>query len=357
MRNQSWIRNPKFDMAFIIAPCLIPPLILLLIDQKISEIDTIPVWLWSILIIGVDVSHVYSTLFRTYLDPAERKNYREALILVPTFAWCASFIVYKFDSLIFWRLLAYIAAFHFIRQQYGFMMIYYRTSIKGGFSDFVNKAAIYAVTLYPLIYWHTHKRNFDWFVEGDFIRLSPIIEQFAFCVFISILAAYFVLEFIAVRKGDLNIAKNLLLISTFAAWYVGIVYFDSDIAFTATNVISHGIPYIALIWSYKNNQYSFKSSDLYSAVFSVRMLPTYITILLVFAYLEEAFWDIMIWKEKLELFPFADSLRQIDFTDYAPLIVATLVLPQLTHYILDAYIWKIGNMSKEQKTFLISNSR
>ena len=36
--------------------------------------------------------------------------------------------------------------------------------------------------------------------------------------------------------------------SAIIAWGVGIVGSDSDLAFTALNVLAHGIPYLALVW-------------------------------------------------------------------------------------------------------------
>ena len=35
---------------------------------------------------------------------------------------------------------------------------------------------------------------------------------------------------------------------------MGIVYFKGDLTFTLLNVVSHGIPYYALVWAYGNNQ-------------------------------------------------------------------------------------------------------
>ena len=67
--------------------------------------------------------------------------------------------------MVFWRCLAYLAAFHFVRQQYGFMMLYGRRERQ---RRWIDQAAIYAATLYPLAWWHLHPRHFDWFIAGDF---------------------------------------------------------------------------------------------------------------------------------------------------------------------------------------------
>ena len=53
-----------------------------------------------------------------------------------------------------------------------------------------------------------------------------------------------------VTDGFLNIGKDIVVATTAICWYVGIVVFNSDYAFTVTNVIIHGVPYFALIYVY-----------------------------------------------------------------------------------------------------------
>src|SRR5262249_61738873 len=44
--------------------------------------------------------------------------------------------------------------------------------------------------------------------------------------------------------------KDILVATTAACWYAGIVAQNSDYAFTVTNVLIHGIPYMALVYWY-----------------------------------------------------------------------------------------------------------
>ena len=39
-------------------------------------------------------------------------------------------------------------------------------------------------------------------------------------------------------------------ITTALCWHVGIITFNSDYAFTVTNVVIHGIPYLVLVYWY-----------------------------------------------------------------------------------------------------------
>jgi hypothetical protein len=51
------------------------------------------------------------------------------------------------------------------------------------------------------------------------------------------------------RTRTFNVPRNLLLAGTLVSWYVGIVLFNGDLIFTLLNVVSHGIPYLALVWA------------------------------------------------------------------------------------------------------------
>jgi hypothetical protein len=124
--------------------------------------------MWGVLIVGIDVAHVYSTIYRTYLDPVERSRLTSWLILLPLAAWAGGVLVYSWSAAVFWSLLAYTAVFHFVRQQYGFLMIYSRGErALPPFCGLIDRAAIYTATVGPLLYWHTHlPRRFVWFIDG-----------------------------------------------------------------------------------------------------------------------------------------------------------------------------------------------
>ncbi|MFX7784540.1 hypothetical protein ABTJ92_20165, partial [Acinetobacter baumannii] len=77
------------------------------------------------------------------------------LVSVPVFCWLAGFLLYLQGAGAFWSALAYLAVFHFVRQQYGFLRIYSRHE-PGGFARKIDAALIYLATRYPLAYWHAH---------------------------------------------------------------------------------------------------------------------------------------------------------------------------------------------------------
>jgi hypothetical protein len=114
-------------------------------------------------------------------------------------------------------------------------------------SWWIDAAAVYLATVYPLAFWMTSlPRNFQWFVANDFFALPAFVETVFFPLYVIVLTAYFAKSvYLYKTKGFLNPGKDIVVATTAVCWYVGIVAFNSDYAFTVTNVIIHGVPYFA----------------------------------------------------------------------------------------------------------------
>lgn len=344
--RQPWIYRATPDLVFVLAPAFVATLAVLLLPSVFGEGKGLGPMAWLVLVAGVDVAHVYSTLWRTYLDPQERRKYRLHFILIPLLAYLVGALLHLLGGMLFWRVLAYLAVFHFIRQQYGFMALYARKDGRLGWERQLDAATIYAATLYPLIHWHTHlPRPFNWFVEGDFLALNaPWLAGVAGGVYLGLLLAYFAKEvFMAYQGRALNLPKNLVLLGTAISWYVGIILMQGDLAFTATNVLAHGIPYMALVWMYGRKKAAKAPIPAVGIgkYFQLRMLPVYLGLLLVIAYFEEGIWDALVWRDHVGLFPWAAELPNLSDPLMLALVVPLLAVPQVTHYVLDGFIWKM----------------
>ena len=363
-KMQPWIVSSRFDLVFIVGPALFITALVLGFQDIILKTKDVPPWIWMLLIVGVDVSHVYSTIFRTYLDKEELQKRQALYFLAPLTAWIVGCFLYSIDGLVFWRVLAYLAVFHFVRQQYGFMMLYDRGN-RSKISKYIDQAVIYLATIYPLVYWHTHARNFDWFVEGDFLTFKAAAwSAFIGFVYAVLMAMYVVKETAEFFKtGYINVPKNLLLTGTAISWYVGIIAFNNDIAFTATNVIAHGVPYTALIWVYGYNQNAVKKDNgpyiaaWIGRLFRKEYIPAYLAILFMAAFFEEGLWDGFLWREHGRLFGFSNLLPPVQSDLAMVWIVPLLTLPQATHYILDAFIWRKGLKDSQWTEILFFRGR
>lgn len=75
-------------------------------------------------------------------------------------------------------------------------------------------------------------------------------------------------------------------------------------------------------------------------MFDYKGLSIFILTLLLLAYGEEFLWDVFVWNDHPEIFPavFDPVSGGVALT----VLVPFLVLPQVTHYILDGFIWRFS---------------
>ena len=123
-------------------------------------------------------------------------------------------------------------------------------------------------------------------------------------------------------------------VTTAACWYAGIVATNSDFAFTVTNVLIHGIPYFALVYWYGRRRAGVEAGRGVWRLFARGPAPMLAT-LWAAAFIEELLWDKAIWHDRAWLFG-----ASFDLGDLRAVVVPLLALPQLTHYILDGFIWR-----------------
>jgi len=210
--------------------------------------EATPPWLFLAAVVFVDVAHVWATTYRVYLDPEERARRPGLYLGIPIAAWVGGVLLHSLSAALFWRALAYLAVFHFVRQQYGWVALYRRRLGEASQLDRrLDDAAIYSATLYPLLYWHAHlPREFAWFLEGDFLPGLPASAATVLLpVHLAISAAWAARQLQLLATGrPVSAGKALIVTTTWATWFVGIVLLDSDFAFTVTNVLVHGVPYI-----------------------------------------------------------------------------------------------------------------
>ena len=334
----------KEDLLFILLPPFVVLMVVLFLPSSILEASEMPPWVWLLLVVGVDVSHVYSTLYRTYFKSTAIEKYGKVLYFLPVIGFVGAVFIYSFGERWFWTCLAYLAVFHFVRQQYGFMKRYARFDQSSHIVQRLESLIIYAGTLYPIAYWHLiPDRKFNWFIEEDFYSWNGTtqIKIFFLILYVIIIAIWFFLIARELKQGKLNLSKHLIILGTYLSWYFGIVYFNSDIAFTALNVVSHGIPYMALIYFSEKNNEATSSESLFSK-WKQWSWALFLISLLAFAFIEEALWDGLHWRDHEAIFSWIYFLPIIRATEWQSFVVPLLALPQITHYLIDGVIWRKG---------------
>lgn len=334
--KQPWIHNAKTDWWFILSPPFLILLVIFLFQKQIQGLENNhSFYTWLFLIVFVDVAHVYSTLFKTYFVKGEVQKRKLLYWGIPVLSWLLGVALFQFGSLVFWSGLALAAVFHFIRQQYGFMRIYARFELNN-WSKRIDEVAVYSATVYPMLYWFKTPRAFTWFVENEFdwLKNLPDYTGFITVIYVVILMVWILKTVFEVFKtGNFNIPKIALIVGTYLSWYFGIVYFNNDLVFTFLNVISHGIPYIALVYIREIRQKEKHQLDRLSVFKSFLGIFLFIGVILGFAFFEEFLWEVLVWNEHFSLdLHVSENILQF--------LVPMLVVPQLSHYLLDGFIWR-----------------
>lgn len=333
--NNRWLFSTTIDLSVFLGSAVVS-LLLLAVGWQLGILnDDSPEWTWVSAVLLIDVAHVWSTSFRVYFDTEELKRRLGLYLLVPVFGYSVGVALYSEGELVFWRALAIVAVFHFVRQQYGWVALYRRKlGERERWTWWIDAAAVYLATVYPLAFWMTSlPRNFNWFVANDFILLPDIVDDIVFPLYILALSAYFAKSiYLYFSKGFLNPGKDIVVATTAVCWYAGIVLFNSDYAFTVTNVIIHGVPYFALIWFYAKARRE-TGTRVYRTLSQHWLI--FLATLWALAYIEELLWSRGVWHERQWLFG-ADW----DWTEWKMWLVPLLAVPQLTHYILDGFIWR-----------------
>ena len=130
-----------------------------------------------------------------------------------------------------------------------------------------------------------------------------------------------------------------LVLSTAACWGAGIVLTNADYAFTVTNVLIHGIPYLGLTLLYGRVRGAQIPRSLLGRIMRAGV-PVALLLLLGLAFAEEWLWDRYVWQERAWLFGEGSGASPSALVWLVPL----LSLPQTTHYALDGLVWrKQGN--------------
>lgn len=330
-----WLFGAKTDLA-VFGGSAILALALVAIGAPLGllHVDS-PEWIWLACILGIDVAHVWSTSFRVYLDPSEVRRRPLLYLGLPVLCYALGVLVHAFASHAFWTALAYLAVFHFVRQQAGWVKLYQRRQAVSRFDRALDLATVYVATLYPILWWHGHlPRQFHWFLEGDFIvTASGALSDALMPVYWGIGGVYLARQVFLAARGELQVGKALVVVTTWACWYVGIIALDSDYAFTVTNVLIHGIPYLALTFRYGRARA--KTSDAMRRVLRGGLVAFLATVVIA-AFLEELFWDRYVWHERSWLFGEGVTLEGLALTFVVPL----LALPQAVHYALDGFVWR-----------------
>lgn len=344
-----WIVSPGFDLTLLAVPALATALALVLP----APAGGLPLWGFLLLVVAFDVAHVWSTLYLSYLD-REAMARRRLLFLLPVpLSILVSYRLHAHSPALFWTLLAYVAIHHFAAQQWGFIALYkLRAGERDPVDRYLDKWTLWVGALGPVLWWHASPdARFDWFGHGEqfLFPLDPGLK-----VDIAFVMGAFALAWTARQAwhlawGRLSAGKVLWMVAAWLSWSLGIGLADHPLVSLAAINLLHGLPFLGLVWFRCNRRWEGQteaaSSPLLARLSQRRAVWAFYGLLLGLALVEEGLWDGVVWGvyvaglTGLEPPALGDGARS--------LLVAVLATPQIVHYYLDAWLWKLDGSNPD----------
>ncbi len=365
--SAKWLVSRRFDLGMVLTPAAAALVSLLLLGTG----PEIPLWAFLLLIVAFDVAHVWATIYVTYLDPEVWRRRRLLLIGTPLVALFAAFRLHQHSPTLYWTILAYVAIYHFIKQLWGMVALYKaRAGERSTFDYYLDRWTLWVGALGPVALWHASpSRQFDWFNAGESF-IAPIDPALA--PDIVFIMAGFALVYVGrqvQQRARFNVGKNLWMAASWVSWSVGIGFSDHPLVSAAFLNLFHGIPFIGLVWhrcSHRADDSPCEPPGEPAADspddpagrpwFSRRWFWFYAPILIL-AVAEESLWDALVWKEYLPSIigpSIGGELSEIALSA----AVAVLSVPQIVHYYLDAWIWRLDGSSPDlESAFSLGGKR
>jgi hypothetical protein len=333
----------KIDLWILAVPLVVSLLSLLTLAGSDTE-RAVPLWAFLLLIVAFDVSHVWATAYITYLDTDALKRRKWLFLLPIPLSFLVAFRVHSHSPALFWTLLAYVAIYHFLKQQWGFIALYKaRGKERSSFDYHLDKWTLWVGALGPVLLWHASPaRQFDWFNAGEF-KIVAIPTEFRADI-MGIMAVfggvYVARQCVHGLNGSFNVGKNLWMASAWISWGVGIGLSGHPLISAAFLNLFHGIPFLVLVWYRCNRRWEGEQggpSGVLAWLSQRRNWIWFYALILVLAVAEEALWDGVVWGVYLPSI-FGSEGGALSASALS-VWVAILSVPQIVHYFLDAWVW------------------
>lgn len=333
MTQEIWLKSKKYDIPFIILPGYLA-LILAILLRDYYQITWVSLLLWVLMSTMIDSAHVFVSLFRTYFSKKAQRLLKMVLLVTPILAFTACYSLIQFDQSTYMKFLIYMVAFHYIRQHYGIIIYYFNKTRSSKSSRLINQLAIYSTLIVPLIYWHTVPREFGWYGKiGFYFWDNPRFFELAHYFLILVIALYLLNELLLfVKNKEINLPKNFLFIGLGFSWYYSIVKTDDALTFLLVNNLAHGIPYFAFSWYFYQVEKENKQAHINGKVLMFLAIPVLI------AFITQITTDLIFEHKYIE--PTLGIKPWIVSGELQGMIAATLGTFAITHYVLDAFIWR-----------------
>tara|TARA_Y100000768_G_scaffold389039_1_gene391223 strand:+ start:15248 stop:16297 length:1050 start_codon:yes stop_codon:yes gene_type:complete len=280
----------------------------------------------------IDSGHIWPSFIVAF----SLKKYKWLLRSIPFFIFSLYvFIGFYYGKLGIYRAHAFLAAIHFVRQQYGFYK--YSSNInkppKPCFQQ-IEIAALYVITITSLI--SRMANGSMWMRQYDLIKIPDFFSTPSLVLFCLAVVIYSISILYQWRVySHFSKSKFIIFSSTTIAW--------GTIGFTGFPLIAlfplfHDLPYLALVYSYPISAFD-KYKSFMAGLFKSYKVIGFIVFLCVTIY----------FGIRLEGYLFKHFDYGVDPNTSEILLVvfcAIAFLPTTSHYLIDAIIWRKDALPK-----------
>ncbi len=297
-------------------------------------------WLYLVVYVLLDVPHVFATLFPTYLDAEYRRDHRAVLVATPLGIFAVAGALWLAgQELLLFALVVYLNLFHIARQQHLFLEFTQRHEAERA-TRVWDHLLLGSVLGYAYLWWHTHlPRAYGLQEPAVMIEGIPAwTSEVTLPVVWGIFALWLVRELRRVRGGrPPNWARYLVIGASWVTYWTAGMLFNSEMAFFAVAIFMHSGTYLFLVHQWGRGRFAARPERLAALFRGWRGALAFAALLVAIAYLGEALADAFVRHGHDELFPLGHLAAP---PAVAVAVGALLFVPQVTHYVMDLFLWK-----------------
>lgn len=335
-----------WDLVLIHLPTYLILLYFSFFRNELTEVHWHKELITFIALVLVDNGHVYTTLWRTYLNKKELLSHH----YYQTFPPICFFLILVFTQVAlpwFWVFVVYFTLYHNLRQLYGFYRWY---GSLHQLKDRILNFLFYALCLCPVFIFHTAKARvgFNYYHAGDSLNFeNALLNQISWGIYFT-LGLGFVLYagFITFRRKNLAVwPMFLFMVTSFVLYGLAFIPARTSLEIIGPLAFSHGISYFGAIAlsMYRLPTQQKEWPDFSRLFFKSGIVGISILVVLtaiVFGVADDFFQERFIDDEVNNL-----SLLQ-------SLFIALWVTPLFSHYYFDSKLWRHTN--KDFSSLLIT---
>ncbi len=285
----------------------------------------------------VDSGHVYTTAWRTFFRKEERNSHplywiAPLTIITGVFLWVYFRIPYL------WSFVVYATIYHHMTQFYGFLRWYQKLNKR---ISYFSGYFLFALILIPFILFHFRSLpNERYYTDQDiFFYPNPAFFKIGLFIYASVVIAWLVFEAVLIYKKHFELNRFLALLAPAFLYAYCFLVGKNSIQILLPLLLSHGIPYMAVMSLSLGRLDPKAFHKVYKAVGIIALTA-------VVGGVANTLYETYV-------ITISNGYVQNGISVIETLLIGIYLVPLFCHYVFDGYLWK----SKHKDARLIYSNR